>query len=248
MKIGILGTGHIGKTLARKLSSAGHEVKVANSRGPDSIASDVLETGAIAVTAEAALIDVEVAILSIPPTSFGTVKALVAALPETSVLIDTSNYYPGRDGRIAAIDAGQVEGEWVGGQLGRPIVKAWNAIGSGSLARFGQAKGHSDRIAIPVAGSTSSQRDVAIALVEDTGFDGFDAGSIANSWRQQPGSPAYCTDLSHDEIGPALAAAERSRLPKRRDIAADVLTERLGDETINPPAEYFVRLNRVLFT
>jgi len=246
MKIGILGTGFMGKTLARKLAGAGHDVKVANSRGPDSITADVLETGARATTAEDALADVDVAILSMPNTGFEKVGPLIAVLPEQTVVIDTSNYVPQRDGEIAAIEAGQVESEWVQDHFGRPITKAWNAIGSDSFARKEQPKAHPDRIAIPVAGDRARDREIAIGLVDDTGFDGFDAGELATSWRQQPASPAYCTDLTYDEIGPALASAERERLPGRRDIALAVFTERMGKG--NPPnAEWGVKISRALF-
>src|SRR4051812_38015668 len=106
MKIGILGTGHIGKTLARKLAAAGHDVKVANSRGPETIEAEVLETGARAVTTEQALQDLEVAILSIPLNRIPGIAPLVRALPEDTVVMDTSNYYPMRDERIDAIEAG----------------------------------------------------------------------------------------------------------------------------------------------
>lgn len=248
MKIGILGAGYIGKTLARKLAAAGHDVKVANSRGADTIPVDALETGARAVASENAVIDVDVVIVSVRPTSFDKIKPLVAVLPATTVMIDTSNYYPGRDGSIPAIDAGQVESEWVSEQLGRRIVKAWNAIGADSLANKGKPKGDAARIAIPVAGDRQEDRKVAIALVDDTGFDGFDAGILAESWRQQPGSPCYCTDLTYQEMGPALASTERHRTAKRRDIAALAIAERTGHETINPGADYLVRLNRALFS
>ena len=86
-----------------------------------------------------------------------------------------------------------------------------------------------------------------MSLVEDTGFDAVDAGLLTDSWRQQPGAPAYCTDLTRDEMPAALAAAERSRLPKRRDLAVAAFVERLGDGTTNPDAEYGVRLSRALF-
>ncbi|WP_228000066.1 hypothetical protein [Mycolicibacterium sp. P1-5] len=72
-------------------------------------------------------------------------------------------------------------------------------------------------------------------LVENTGFDAFDAGVLADSWRQQPGSPAYCTDLTLEEMPAALAAAEKDRLPARRDIAVAAIAERVGDGTWPPP-------------
>ena len=156
MKIGILGTGHIGKTLARKLSAAGHDVKVANSRGPETIEADVLASGARAVSAAEAVEDVDVVILSIPLNRLPEVAPLIASVPAETVVIDTSNYYPHRDGKIDAIEAGQVESLWVAEQLGRPIVKAWNAIGSDSFARKGKPAGSPDRIAIPVAADRES--------------------------------------------------------------------------------------------
>ena len=86
-----------------------------------------------------------------------------------------------------------------------------------------------------------------MALVGDTGFDAVDAGSLAISWRQQPGAPGYCTDLTASEMPDALAAAERSRLPKRRDLSVAAVQERLGDTKSNPDADFLVRLNRALF-
>src|SRR3954454_15419259 len=151
MKIGILGVGHIGKSLALKLSAAGHDVKVANSRGPETIGADVLASGARAVSAAEAVEGVDVVILSIPLNRLSAVAPLVANLPAETVVIDTSNYYPHRDDRIDAIEAGQVESLWVAEQLGRPVVKAWNSIVSDSFARKGTAPGSPGRIALSVA-------------------------------------------------------------------------------------------------
>jgi predicted dinucleotide-binding enzyme len=245
MKIGILGAGSIGSTLARKLAAAGHDVKVANSRGPETIAAEALETGARAATTEDAVNDVDVAILSMPHTGFDKVRPLVAALPERTVVIDTSNYFPQRDGVNPEIEAGLVESEWIQSYFGRPIAKAWNAIGTVPFTENGQLKGHPNRVAIPIAGDRARDREVAMALMDDTGFDGFDAGTLAGSWRQQPGSPVYCTNLSHDEIAPALAAAERERLPKRRDLSVAIFSERFGSG-MNPDAETIIRISRAL--
>lgn len=249
MRIGILGTGHIGKTLVRELSAAGHDVKVANSRGPDTIEPDLLSNGASAVTTQDAVNGVEAIILSIPLNRIPEIASLIAAVPDETVVIDMSNYYPFRDTMIDAIEAGQVESLWVVEQLGRPIAKAWNAIGSASLAHKGKPKGTPGRIAIPVAADRDRDRAVAMALVEDTGldaFDAFDAGTLAESWRQQPGAPAYCTDLTREEMGAALAAADKARLPKRRDLGVAVMQERLGDGTTDPDAEWGVRLVRAI--
>jgi len=246
MKIGILGTGNIGKTLVVRLSQVGHEVKVANSRGPETIDAELLSSGARAVTTENALVDVDAVILSIPLVRIPDIASLVANLPEETVVIDTSNYYPFRDEKIDAIERGQVESLWVAEQLGRPIAKAWNAIGSASLAKKAKPPEAPDRIAIPVAADRDHDRKVAMSLVNDTGLDAFDAGSLADSWRQQPGAPVYGTDLSYAEIGPALDTAERARLPKRRDLGVAVMQERLGDSTSNPDENWGVRLVRAI--
>ena len=246
MKIGILGTGNIGKTLVTRLSHAGHEVKMANSRGPETIDAELLSSGARAVTTEDALTDVEVVILSIPLNRIPDIAPLIARLPEVAAVIDTSNYYPFRDDKIDAIEAGQIESLWVAEQLGRPIAKAWNAIGSASFAKKSKSAGVADRIAIPVAADRDQDREFAIRLVNDTGFDAFDAGSLADSWRQQPGAPAYCTDLTYAEMRTALNAIERDRLPKRRNLGVAVMQERLGDGTTNPDEDWGVRLVRVI--
>lgn len=246
MKIGVLGTGNIGKTLVKRLSEAGHDVKVANSRGPETIDKELLATGARAVTTEEAFVNVGAVILSIPLNRIPGISPLVARLPAETVIIDTSNYYPFRDEKIDAVENGQVESLWVAEQLGRPIAKAWNAIGSASLAKKAKPAGAPDRIAIPVAADRGHDLEVAMSLVNDTGLDAFNAGTLADSWRQQPGAPVYCTDLLLDEVGAALNAAERDRLPKRRDLGVAVIQERIGDSTTNPDEDWGVRLVRVI--
>lgn len=247
MKIGILGTGNIGATLVRKLSAAGHDVKVANSRGPDTISADLLKNGARAVTAAEAVVGVDVVILSTPLGAIPRIAPLFADVPADTVVVDTSNYYPMRDGEVAAIEGGQTESEWVAGQIGRPIAKAWNAITSASFADKGAPAGAAGRIAIPVAADGEREREVAMQLVEETGLDAVYSGTLAESWRQQPGSPCYCTDLSREEMPAALAATERARLPRRRDLAIEAIMERVGDGTTNPDSDYAVRLTRALF-
>jgi predicted dinucleotide-binding enzyme len=243
MKIGILGVGHIGKTLALKLSAAGHDVKVANSRGPATIEADVLASGAHAVSAAEAMEGVDVVILSIPLNRLPAVAPLVANLPAETVVIDTSNYYPQRDNRIDAIEAGQVESLWVAEQLDRPIVKAWNAVLAGTFQEKGVPGGTPGRIAIPVAADSEEAKRVGMQLVDESGFDPFDAGSLADSWRQQPGQPAYCTELGVEEMGPALAAADRTEAPRRRDL----VLERISAAGEPFSWESVLELNRTLF-
>ena len=244
MKIGILGTGNIGKTLVLQLSAAGHDVLVANSRDPETIDRELLCHGARAVNAAEAIAEREVVILSIPLDQIPDAAAMLATIPAETVVIDTSNYYPIRDGNIEAIDQGQVESLWVVEQIGRPIAKAWNAIGSPSFADKGKPAGDPMRIAIPIAADREVDRRVTMALVNDTGFDAVDAGSLADSWRQQPASPAYCTDLQSHEIADALAAAEKERLPKRRELLTSIIIERFGETY--PDGDTLVRINRAI--
>lgn len=248
MKIGILGVGNIGTTLAQRLSSAGHHVKVANSRGPETLPPRALSTGAQAVTSTEVVLDVDVLVTSVPFARVPDVRPLLGQLPNDAVVIDTSNYYPHRDGNIQRVEDGQVESLWVSEQFGRTVTKAWNAIFTGSFDSNARPAGHPDRIAIPVASDDGRHRTVAMSLVEETGFDAFDAGQLGDSWRQQPGSPVFCTDHTKKEIGAVLDAADRDRSVRRRDLMVQVNREILKDPTAVRPPDYMVILHRVFNT
>ena len=248
MKIGIIGTGYIGGTLIKKLNQAGHDVRISDARGIHLIPENLKDSGIQVVEVTDVFSDVDVAILSVPLVVLPKLVEAVKVASRECVLIDTSNYYPSRDQKIDAIEDGKVESIWVKELLGREVVKAWNAMGSDSLARLGTAPGTPGRLAIPVAGDNSEHKRVAMQLVDDIGFDPVDSGTLAESWRHQPGSPAYCTDLTAKELENALGTAVKSRLPARRDIAVEAITERFGGDGTNPNAVYLVRLNRALFS
>jgi predicted dinucleotide-binding enzyme len=213
MKIGIIGAGHIGGALTRRLAKLGHEVSVANSRGPETLDKLARETGAKAVTVAEAARDKDVVIVTIPEKNIpGLPKDLFAGVPESTVVVDTGNYYPQqRDGRIDAIEAGTAESRWVSQQLGRPVVKAFNNIYAQHLLERGRVAGTSGRIALPVAGDDKRAKDVIIRLLDELGFDGVDAGTLDESWRQQPGSPVYGTDHDAAGVRRALASARPER-------------------------------------
>ncbi|MEZ2132246.1 MULTISPECIES: NADPH-dependent F420 reductase [unclassified Sinorhizobium] len=217
MKIGIIGAGNIGATLARKLAAGGHEVKLANSKGPDTIRELACDAGATAVSKDEAVQNVEVVILSIPFASYQDLANLFSDVPDDVVVIDTSNYYPFRDGVITEVDGGKPESVWASEQIGRSVTKAWNAVLAVTLAERGQPKGQSGRIAIPVAGDDGKAKATAMQLVEVTGFEPVDSGDLNDSWRQQPGTPAYCTELTALELKSALQSADRSRASSNRD-------------------------------
>ena len=220
MKIGIIGAGHIGGTLARRLSALGHDVSIANSRGPDSLTDLARETGAKAATLRDAARDKDVVIVSIPEKSVRDLPRDLFAENDRAVVIDTGNYYPKRDGRIAAIEEGMTESQWVAQQLGRPVVKAFNTIYARHLLEGGRAADQPGRIALPIAGDNPAAKELVIRLLDELGFDGVDAGTLAESWRQQPGTPVYGADLNLDSIQSALMAARHERSAEFRAPAA----------------------------
>jgi 8-hydroxy-5-deazaflavin:NADPH oxidoreductase len=213
MKIGIIGAGQIGGTLARRLTALGHEVSIANSRGPDTLAALAKETGAKAVTVEQAARAGELVIVTIPMKNIPKLPAgLFTKLPENVVVVDTGNYYPQqRDGRIDAIESGTPESRWTSEQLRRPVVKAFNNIYARHLLEKGMPKGAPGRIALPVAGDDRRAKDVVIRLLDQLGFDGVDAGSLDESWRQQPDTPVYGTDFDAAGVKKGLSEAKPER-------------------------------------
>ncbi|WP_348648042.1 MULTISPECIES: NAD(P)-binding domain-containing protein [Pseudomonas] len=242
MKIGIIGAGNIGATLARKLAACGHEVKLANSKSPHTLQDLANEIGVHAVIKEDAVSDVDVVILSIPFAKYPDLRQTLSNLPKRVVVIDTSNYYPGRDGAIKEVDDGKLESVWVSEQIGRPVVKAWNAVLAATLADHGQPVGSPSRIALPVAGDDINAEAIAQDLVEDTGFTALAAGSLEHSWRQQPGTPGYCTELKLPELKSALCAADKMRAPQNRDALLAIFMAPGGNFT----HEEMVAMNRAM--
>jgi predicted dinucleotide-binding enzyme len=217
MKIGIIGAGHIGGALVRRLTRLGHEVSVANSRGPATLSALARETGARAVTTQEAVRDKDVVVVTIPERSVLELPPNLFrdARPDT-VVIDTGNYYPQRDGRIEAIENGTSESRWVSNQLRRPVIKAFNNIFAQHLLDRGKPAGATGRIALPVAGDDANAKNIVIRLLDELGFEGVDAGSLDESWRQQPGTPVYGTDRDAAGVRAALAEAKPERLPEFR--------------------------------
>ena len=221
MKIAIIGAGQIGGTLTRRFTALGHEVFVANSRGPDTLAGLAKETGAKPVSVREAARAGDVVVVTIPEAKIRDLpKDLFAGVPDDVVVVDTGNYYPReRDGRIDEIEGGMTESRWVASQLGRPVVKAFNNIYAKHLLELGRPAGSSGRIALPVAGDNRRDKDIVLLLIDELGFDGVDAGGLDESWRQQPGTPVYATDLDSSGVQRALAEASSERKPQWRATA-----------------------------
>ncbi|BDY26719.1 MAG: NADP oxidoreductase [Mycolicibacterium mageritense] len=218
MKIGIIGAGHIGGTLTRRLRELGHEVAVANSRSPETLSDLAQETGATAVWAKDAAADADLVIVSIPQKNVPDLAdGIVDARKPGAPVIETNNYYPQqRDGKIAAIEDGLTESEWVSEQIGAPVFKVFNGIFWKHLLEKGKPAGTPNRIALPVAGEQGPGRELVHDIVDQLGFEPVDAGPISESWRQQPGTPVYGKDFDADDTRKALAEASRERTAEWR--------------------------------
>lgn len=213
VNIGIIGTGNIGGTLTRRLTKLGHAVAVANSRGPESLRELAAETGATPQTVEDVTQGAQIVVVTIPMKNIPNLpKRIFSNLPQDTAVIDTCNYYPRqRDGRIAVIEDGMLESRWVEQQLGHPVVKVFNNIYAKHLLEKGQPAGSPDRIALPVSGDDSDAKAKVMKLVDELGFDPVDVGGLDESWRHQPGTPAYTAD--HDAAG--LIKALQQASPER---------------------------------
>jgi predicted dinucleotide-binding enzyme len=209
MKIGIIGSGHIGGTLTRRFTGLGHDVTVANSRGPETLKELAGETGASAGTAEEAATSSDVVVIAVP---LRAVPDLPAAALQNKIVVDANNYYPQRDGHITAIaDDGVTSSRWTAEHLpGARVVKAFNTIYAAHLLDRGVPSGRADRIALPVAADDAEAKRVVLGLVDELGFDPVDAGTLDESWRQEPGTPVYGTDRDASGVREGITAAKRS--------------------------------------
>jgi predicted dinucleotide-binding enzyme len=214
VRIGVIGVGGLGATLARQLTRLGHEVSISNSRGPASLVALAAELNATPLSVTQAARASDIVIVSIPTKAVPDLaRGFFVDVLDSVIVVDTCNYHPQlRDGRIDAIDRGMIESEWVAQQLGRPVIKAFNSIFADSLLKKGAPAGTAGRIALPVAGERPDARAAVLRLVDDLGFDPVDAGGLDESWRQQPGAPAYCRDLDAPALRRAIAEAEHSRI------------------------------------
>src|ERR1700729_780337 len=213
MDIGIIGAGHIGGPPPRRLPGVGPVLRVSNSRAPETLADVAGETGATAVWAREAAADADLVIVSIPEKNVVDLgPGIVGGGKPGAPVIETNNYYPReRDGLIAAIEAGAPESVWVSEQLGVPVFKVFNGIFWKHLLEGGLPRNSPGRIALPIAGDEATGKQVVSDLVDELGFDPVDGGTLAESWRQQPGTPVYGADLDAEGVIRALSEASPDR-------------------------------------
>ncbi|WP_280427401.1 NADPH-dependent F420 reductase [Nocardia brasiliensis] len=210
VKIGVIGAGILGGTLARRLATVGNTVQVANSREPESLSGLLIDGMSAGWAADVAAAS-EILFLALPYSAVQKAAALIAehARPET-IIVDTGNYYPGRDGVLPGLgdtDTPDPDTVWLAGLIGRPIFKAFNNITYVSIRDGGRAPGAPQRFGLPIAGPDGPGKDRLSQLVDQAGFDPVDGGTLDRSWRQQPGSPVYATDLPAVELRKQLEAA-----------------------------------------
>jgi predicted dinucleotide-binding enzyme len=226
MKIGIIGAGNIGSALAGHFRKLQHTVLIANSRGPETLSQVERATGAVPVAISDAAKRVDLLVIAIPMKSVPSLsKDLLSELPLSSPIIDTGNYYPLRDGVIPEIAGGAIESEWTSRVLGRPVIKVFNNIVADSLLHKGLPNGSKSRIALPISGDDEESMRITIALVNKMGFDAIDAGLLSESWRFQPGTPAYCSDPTIQQLSLLLAKAKRDKAAANRDKAARIMAK-----------------------
>src|SRR5246127_1154272 len=213
MNIGIIGTGQIGEVIIRKLGGAGYSVKMANARGPESLKDLAADTGAIPVSVEQVVQDVDMLFIVVPQKSIPELpKGLLNKAKKETIVIDVGNYYPFRDGRIDELENGLTESVWVERQIGRPVIKVLNTIPSKAFMASGRPAGSKDRVALPISGDNTKAKEIVAQLIDRIGFDSVDAGTIVESWRQQPGSPVYCVHSTKEELQQGVKKVDRSSL------------------------------------
>lgn len=208
--IGLIGAGNIGQAVARLAVDHGYDVVLSNSRGPETLTDVVAGLGpkAQADTAEGAAERGDVVVVTVPFKAYAQVPVEPLA---GKVVIDTNNYYPQRDGQVAALDdntstsATLLQEHLPTSQ----VVKAFNHIQSGHLIEHAQEAGTADRRALVIAGDHDDAKATVTGLLDEFGFDVVDAGPLAESWRIEPDTPGYGPRLDADGMREALAAAQR---------------------------------------
>jgi predicted dinucleotide-binding enzyme len=217
-QIAIIGAGVVGTALATRLIHVGYSVSISNSRGPDSLSEIGRTTGAVPLSIERAVSKADVVVLAVPMSGISLLQPILqSCMHPGMILIDACNYYPSRDGNIQLLDDGMTESVWTSKILSFPVVKALNNIIALNIAPSARPKGSPKRIALPVAGDDDESVAVVMELLETMGFDALNSGPLEDSWRQQPGQPAYCTEPNLKELMTLLSLAHQENAKHNRD-------------------------------
>jgi predicted dinucleotide-binding enzyme len=225
--IGFIGSGHIGSTVARLAVDAGHDVVLSNSRGPDTLKDlvDALGPHARAGTAEEAATAADLVVVTVP---LGAVPEVPAEPLRGKVVIDTCNYYPGRDGHVAELDdESTTTSELVQSHLrDSRVVKAFNNISYVHLGELARRAGSPDRSVLAIAGDDAGAKSDVTTFLDSIGYDAYDAGPLAEGWRFQRDTPAYASLYNGDTSGtwppPAGSGVQITAETMREKLAAAV--------------------------
>jgi 8-hydroxy-5-deazaflavin:NADPH oxidoreductase len=213
MNIGVIGTGQIGEVLIRKL-----RVKLFRKNGKFTRTGSRGGNGGNTCSTRTSGSQVDILFLVLPQKSIPELpKGLLRNAKQDTIVIDVGNYYEWRDGRIDEIEDGLTDSEWVQRQIDWPMVKVLNSVIWKSLAEAGRPAGSIDRVAFPISGDNTRSKEIVAQLLDRLGFDSVDAGTIAESWRQQPGSPVYCTNPTRSELKLWLKKVDRSSLAGNKE-------------------------------
>jgi predicted dinucleotide-binding enzyme len=234
--VGIIGSGQIGSAIARLAIGAGHEVVLSNSRGPETLADTVAELGpraSAATSGEAAAVG-DMVVVAVPVKAFPDLPASVLA---GKTVIDTCNYGAERDGHIAELDGKSLTSSEL---LLRyipdaTVVKAFNNIFFKHLLSLARPAGSGDRSYLPIAGDSAPAKAAAIEFIDSIGYSVVDAGPLADSWRQETGTPVWGTPYgpySNEKGQPAGADAIRAALATARREPLFVINHPVSASTV----------------
>jgi len=208
--LGIIGAGHIGSQIARLAVANGYDVVISNSRGPETLSALIAELGprARAATAAEAATAGDMVVVSVPLKNYRNVPVAPLA---GKIVIDTNNYYPGRDGHIPELDnESTTTSELLQAHLPTSkVVKAFNHIYAAELTTDGRPVGTQQRRALAIAGDDTAAKATVTRLLDQFGFDTVDAGPLKEGWRIQRGTPGYGPRRTAEELRRDLAAAKR---------------------------------------
>ena len=209
--IGIIGSGHVGSNIARAAIAHGYTVVLSSSQPPDALSGLVGQLGseAKAATPAEAAAQGDFAVVAIPIATVGRVPVEPLA---GKVVIATINYFPQRDAPIAGIDDGSATAPGIL-QAHLPasrVVRAFSMINAAEMSGDGHPEGDPKRRALALAGDDPAAKQLVAGLYNEFGFDAVDIGDLAESWRLDPGQPAFVTRQNATELRANVARAKRA--------------------------------------
>jgi 8-hydroxy-5-deazaflavin:NADPH oxidoreductase len=189
--VGLIGSGMIGSTVARLAIAAGYDAALSNSRGPETLRDVVESLGprARAATGDEAAVLGDLVVVAVPVKAYPVLPEALAG----RLVLDTGNYYPQRDGNVPGLDDKSLtSSEYLRRNApGAEVVKVFNNIFFKHLQNLARPAGSANRSCLPIAGDSAAAKERAAEFLDAIGYEALDYGPLAESWRQEPGTPAY---------------------------------------------------------